>query len=582
MSISMNPVLALLLLVAMNPAAAPAISAAPEPAETIQVAIPAEVGVDHPLVQSDAVKGQAAKGEHWVSVEIPIKGTPAETIRSLSRELGVQVWEDHVLQLQAPDDEPLFPEQWHHHNVGQTGGVIDADIDTPNAWPRTLGAGVVVAVIDSGVDATHPDLSQRMHPTAWDFVDNDADASPVGTSGNEAHGTRVAGVIAASLNGVGAVGVAPEARIMAIRACEGGGCLTSDIANGIHFAIDNGADVINLSVGAIVSSGGVVESAVARAESQNVTIVAAAGNQGVDLDELSPDQIMVPGGLPHSNVVAVAATTSRDQLAGFSNYGRNIVDIAAPGSEIVTTDPGGGHVLGEGTSFSAPIVAGVAALLLSQDPGIGHQELIARLKAFADRPGNLASNVEAGRVNAGSTMTRRFVDTAGSVFVKAIDHLAAINVTQGCDPPQNIHYCPENLVTRGQMAVFLTRAFNLPQTWTDFFDDDEGAFYEEAANRMAAAGLTTGCAPNRYCGDQAIPRAQMAAMLSRGLDLAPGKDVFVDDEASVFEGAINRVAAAGISFGCNPPQNNRFCPGDPVTRGQMAGFIRRSLDLINS
>jgi hypothetical protein len=132
------------------------------------------------------------------------------------------------------------------------------------------------------------------------------------------------------------------------------------------------------------------------------------------------------------------------------------------------------------------------------------------------------------------------------------------------------------------MAVFLTRAFNLPQTSTDFFEDDEGAFFEDAANRMAAAGLSTGCAPNRYCGTRPIPRGQMAAMLFRGLDLAPGPDVFVDDEASAFEGAINRVAAAGISFGCNPPQNNRFCPGDSVTRGQMAGFIRRSLDLINS
>jgi hypothetical protein len=75
----------------------------------------------------------------------------------------------------------------------------------------------------------------------------------------------------------------------------------------------------------------------------------------------------------------------------------------------------------------------------------------------------------------------------------------------------------------------------------------------------------------------------MAAMLSRGLDLAAaGNDFFVDDETSTFEGAINRVAAAGVSFGCNPPQNNHFCPGDSVTRGQMAAFIRRSLDLINS
>ncbi|MET0697652.1 MAG: hypothetical protein ABWZ58_09505, partial [Acidimicrobiia bacterium] len=200
-----------------------------------------------------------------------------------------------------------------------------------------------------------------------------------------------------------------------------------------------------------------------------------------------------------------------------------------------------------------------------------------------DRPGIVGSLVETGRVNAGRTLTRRFIDTSDSVFHAAIDQLAAIGVTQGCDPPVNIRYCPENLVTRGQMAVFLTRALDPPQTSTDFFVDDEGAFYEDAANRMAAVGITTGCAPNRYCGEQQIPRGQMAAMLSRGLDLpAADTDSFVDDEASEFEGAINRVAAAGITFGCNPPNNNRFCPIDSVTRGQMAGFIRRSMDLINS
>jgi len=571
--------LALLLVIGLIPVTA----AAAEPSDTILVAVPADAVSDHQLLQSEAGRERGSAGEHWVSVEVPVQGTTAETVRSLSRELGVPVWEDHILRLQAPDDEPLFPDEWHHHNVGQNGGVPDADIDAPTAWPRALGAGVVVAVIDSGVDATHPDLAPRMHPTAWDFVDDDADASPVGTGGNAAHGTVVAGVIAAAVNDLGATGVAPEARIMAIRACEGGGCLTSDIANGIHFAVDNGADVINLSVGAIVSSGGAVEEAAARARSRDVTIVAAAGNEGTDLDMLPPDQIMVPGGLPHSNVVAVAATDRFDRLAGFSNYGRNTVDVAAPGVEILTTGLGGGYVFADGTSFSSPIVAGVAALLLEADPGIAHQELVARIKAFVDRPGIVGSLVETGRVNAGRSLTRRFVDISGSVFLAAIEHLAAIGITQGCNPPQNIRFCPDNLVTRGQMAAFLTRAFGLPSTSTDFFVDDEGAFYEDAANRMAAAGITTGCAPNRYCGERPIPRGQMAAMLSRGLDLPPGgADRFVDDNTSEFEGAINRVAAAGITFGCNPPNNNRFCPGDSVNRGQMAGFIRRSLDLINS
>jgi hypothetical protein len=572
----MAPLLALLLVVGTT------VAPAPESSETVQVVVPADTDI---ASTSDSL-GQTENVPEgpWVSVEVPVDGSVDQTIARLSEDLGEPVFEDEILELFDPTDEPLFPEQWHLQNSGQGAGSADADVDAPTAWARALGAGVVVAVIDSGVDLAHPDLDGRIHPVGRDVVDGDNDPSPGGTSGDDGHGTRVAGVIAAGDNGIGGAGVAPGARIMAIRACSGGGCQTSDVANGIHFAVDHGAHIINLSIGAILSTGGAVANAVQYARAHDVTVVAAAGNAspGIDLDQLPPNQIMVPGGLPYSNVLSVAATDRNDRLSGFSNFGRTTVDVAAPGEDIRTTDNGGGYVFATGTSFSSPLVAGVAALLLSSDPGIGHHELIARVKAFVDRPGIVPSRVETGRVNAGRSLTRRFVDISGSVFLSAIEHLAAIGVTQGCNPPHNTSYCPDNQVTRGQMAAFLSRAFDLPNTPTDYFRDDEGAFYEDAANRMAAAGLTTGCAPNRYCGEQQIPRAQMAAMLSRGLNLPPGRgDQFVDDNASQFEGAINRVAAAGITFGCNPPQNNRFCPGDSVTRGQMAGFVRRTLDLIN-
>jgi hypothetical protein len=522
----------------------------------------------------------------WVTIEVPVEGTVDQTLARLSNDLGQPVYEDEILELFDPSDEPEFGLQWHLQNNGQSGGIADADIDAPTAWDRSLGAGVVVAVIDSGVDLDHPDLAGQIHPARRDYVDGDNNPSPGGSSLADGHGTRVAGVVAAADNGVGVSGVAPGAQIMAIRACSAGGCNTSAVANAIHFAVNNGAHIINLSIGAILPSGGAVAEEVQYARAHDVTVVAAAGNwvpsdpYPRDLDLLEGG-VMVPGGLSHSNVVGVAATDRFDRLADFSHYGRSTIDVAAPGVEILTTEPGG-YDFAHGTSFSSPLVAGVAALLLSSDPGIGHHELIARVKAFVDRPGIVPSRVETGRVNAGRSLTRRFVDISGSVFLSAIEHLAAIGVTQGCNPPQNTSYCPDNQVTRGQMAAFLSRAFDLPNTSTDYFRDDEGAFYEDAANRMAAAGLTTGCAPNRYCGEQQIPRAQMAAMLTRGLNLPPGGgDQFVDDNASQFEGAINRVAAAGITFGCNPPQNNRFCPGDSVTRGQMAGFVRRTLDLIN-
>ena len=130
------------------------------------------------------------------------------------------------------------------------------------------------------------------------------------------------------------------------------------------------------------------------------------------------------------------------------------------------------------------------------------------------------------------------------------------------------------------MAIFIVRAYNLPATTLDFFTDDAGKVYEDAANRLAQAGLTQGCAPNLYCGDDTMTRGEMAAFLSRAENLPDSTtDHFVDDNTSIFEPGINKVADARITLGCNPPANTNFCPDDNVTRGQMAGFLTRALGL---
>jgi hypothetical protein len=173
-----------------------------------------------------------------------------------------------------------------------------------------------------------------------------------------------------------------------------------------------------------------------------------------------------------------------------------------------------------------------------------------------------------------------FTDDNGNVHEGGIEAIAAQNITIGCNPPANIHYCPRDSVTRGEMAVFLARAFSLPATGTDFFTDDNAAFYEGAANKLAAAGLTVGCAPDRYCGDRNITRGEMAAMLARVLKLpASSQNWFADDNGHIFEGAINRIADRGITKGCNPPSNTSFCPNDLVKRDEMATFITRALQL---
>ena len=176
-----------------------------------------------------------------------------------------------------------------------------------------------------------------------------------------------------------------------------------------------------------------------------------------------------------------------------------------------------------------------------------------------------------------------FIDDDGHLFENDIEWLAAEGITKGCNPPTNNKFCPNDIVTRGEMAVFLVRAMDYTDNGGgNLFTDDDGKFYEGAANRNAAAGITVGCAPELYCGELRIPRGQMAAMLSRALDLPNTvNDFFSDDDDSIFEGAINRIAEAGITKGCNPPANTKYCPWDLVTRGQMAGFLKRVLDLIN-
>ena len=133
------------------------------------------------------------------------------------------------------------------------------------------------------------------------------------------------------------------------------------------------------------------------------------------------------------------------------------------------------------------------------------------------------------------------------------------------------------------MAVFFARAFLLPNTQTDYFTDDEGRFFEGAANRMFEAGITVGCGGTNYCGDREITREELAAMLSRGLSLPPtATDYFTDDTGSIFEGAINRIAEAGITNGCNPPTSDNYCPVNEVTRGEMSAFLKRAAEYLGS
>jgi len=176
-----------------------------------------------------------------------------------------------------------------------------------------------------------------------------------------------------------------------------------------------------------------------------------------------------------------------------------------------------------------------------------------------------------------------FIDDDGSIFETDIEKLAEAGITKGCNPPINDRYCPDDSVTRGQMAAFLVRALDLTASGSSEFVDDNGSVFEADIEKLAEAGITKGCNPpvnDRYCPGENVTREQMAAFLVRALGLTDSGAVdFVDDNNSGFETDIEKLATAGITKGCNPPVNDRFCPTDAVTRGQMAAFLSRALGL---
>lgn len=167
-----------------------------------------------------------------------------------------------------------------------------------------------------------------------------------------------------------------------------------------------------------------------------------------------------------------------------------------------------------------------------------------------------------------------FTDDDGSVHEPDIEAIAAAQVTNGCGPEL---FCPRDGVTRGQMAAFLVRLLGLPGGEPERFDDTAGSLFEADIDALAQAGITTGCTANAFCPDDFVTRGEMAVLLTRAFGLAlNGGDAFTDDDQSPYESQIDAVAAAGITLGCEP---GLFCPEATVTREQMASFLARAAGL---
>ncbi|MDP9438521.1 MAG: S8 family serine peptidase, partial [Actinomycetota bacterium] len=322
-------------------------------------------------------------------------------------------------------NDPSYPELYGLNNTGQTGGTSGADIDAPEAWGTTTGdAGVVVAVIDTGVDTNHPDLKNNVWTNpgetagnsvdddngyvddvnGWDFHNNDA--SVYDAADGDTHGTHVAGTIAGEgNNNLGVVGVNWKARIMPLKFLGPTGGYTSDAVEALNYAVAKGAKISNNSWG----GGGfsqTLKDAIDRADAAAHLFVAAAGKGGSDgIGDDNDATPSYPASYESPNVVSVAATDSKDSLAGFSNYGAASVDLSAPGVSILSTLPGDTYGGYSGTSMATPHVSGVAALLKAMNPTADDATLKDRILKSVDAKSSLSGKtVTGGRLNAAGAL----------------------------------------------------------------------------------------------------------------------------------------------------------------------------------
>ncbi|VTR77011.1 S8 family serine peptidase [Cellulomonas hominis] len=280
-------------------------------------------------------------------VEVPVgDADPAELVAALDADPRVaEVQLDHVRTAAGWTDDPLVGLAWPYLDL----------LRLPRAWDVTTGSGQVIAVLDTGVDPSHEDLAGRLVP-GWDAVHEDADASD-----DQWHGTAVAGTAAAAGdNGVGSVGAGYDAKIMPVKVLSASGSgYDSDVAQGITWAADHDADIINLSLGGPDASP-VLRAAIQDAIAKGSVVVASAGNEGTEVPNYPA--AYAPG---LAGLLSVGATDDGGAVTDFSSWG-DTVTVAAPGYEIVVPFNGGGYLYASGTSFSAPLVSGVAALLTAR------------------------------------------------------------------------------------------------------------------------------------------------------------------------------------------------------------------------
>ncbi len=484
-----------------------------------------------------------------------------------------------------------------------------ATVGFPAAWDRTRGGGVTVAVIDTGISAGHPDLAGKLwtNPAERaDGRDDDGDGYVDDLNGvdivnhdgdptdDHGHGTGVAGVVAAVTdNGSGVTGGCWSCRVMPVKALDAtGNGYDTDIAAGVVWAVDHGADVVNLSLGGPVGSRALA-SAIAYAESHGVVVVAAAGNAGTTT-------VTYPADYP--TVLSVAATsTDGTTRASYSSYG-SWVDVAAPGTTLTTMLTTASfnpthRLYGtmQGTSLATPVVSAGAALARAAAPDLSP----AAIRDAATATALPLHFVASGLVQIGAWLAQVAPAGTGSAPAGTTpvpapspspspspSPLSSPTVSPAPSPvvlpapSPSPTPSPSPSVTGSDPATLACPAGAVPPSGFD--DVTVGSTHSDAIACAVWQGLTAGYGDGTYRPGDDVTRGQMATFLVRllaaaGHPLAAAPNPFVDTLSSGHATDIAKLAAVGIASGVSA---DHFAPGAPVSRAQMASFLVRTVTFL--
>jgi thermitase len=451
--------------------------------------------------QSAHSKGRFAQGNVYV-VELPAGANEVAVMQAMKKDHRLKYVElDMAMASASTVNDPGFPSSWDL-----------SKINTPAAWDAGNGSGVIIAILDSGIDGSNPDLAANLVP-GWNFYDNNSN-----TAETNGHGTWVAGVAAmVGNNSLDGAGVAYGAKIMPLRiASPDGYAYASTMAQAIYWAADHGARVANISYSGVPGNS-TVQSAAQYMRSKGGVVVAAAGNSGA-LENIAADD----------SILAISATDQNDAFASFSSYGP-YVDLAAPGVGVYSTTVGGGNGTFWGTSFSSPIVAGTVALMLSVNSKLAAADVDKILKSTAVDLGAAGFDpyYGAGRVDAAKAVAMAKTYVATDTQAPTISITSPTGGKVASIVPVNVNYSDNVGVVRAELYVNGNKiATDTVAPFAFAFDTStyaDGAYtlvakaYDAAGN----VGASTVVAVN--IGNDTIAPVISGFNLTNGMTVSPSK-----------------------------------------------------------